>query len=55
MFCPECGQPVDPAPFDPRRQSRGLLATIAALFRRIASRGALRNHCDHRATKEESE
>lgn len=52
MFCPECGQPVDPAPFDSHRQSKGLLAMVAGLFRRIAGRGEPDNHCDHRATRE---
>lgn len=22
MFCPECGEPIDPAPFDGRRRAR---------------------------------
>lgn len=54
MFCPECGQPVDPAPFDPRHQSSGLLATLAGLFRRIIGSDP-RRHCGHRSATQECE
>lgn len=55
MFCPDCGQPVDPAPFDPHRQSRGLFAVIGGLLRRITGRSDPRGHCDHRTEREECE
>ena len=55
MVCPECGQPVDPSPFDPRRQSIGLFAGIAAQFRRIVGRIGPREHCHHRIVREKSE
>jgi len=54
MFCPECGQPVDPAPFDPRRQSPGQFATIARFFRRLIGSDP-RKYCGHRAAREECE
>lgn len=54
MFCPECGQPVDPTPFDPSRQSTGLFATLAGLFRRIIGSDP-RRHCGHHSATQECE